>query len=117
MFTNTNKTKCLLATGKHIAWKLDQDTAPCLKVVLDEAEISEVPLQKLLDATLDRDMAYDSHVDDLCKKLSKCLDLFKDISPYLQRKQKGTYYKVVIKPLLRYGSMVCDNCCTETLLT
>ena len=115
MFINTNKTKCLLATGKRIAWKLDQDTAPCLKLVLDEAEISEVPLQKLLGATLDRHMAYDSHVNDLCKKLY--LDLFKDISPYLQRKEKETYYKGVIKPLLRYGGMVWDNCCTETLLT
>ena len=77
MFINTNKTKCLLSTGKRIAWKLDQDTAPCLKIVLDWAEISEVPLQKLLGATLDRNMAYDSRVDDLCKKLSKCLDLLR----------------------------------------
>ena len=40
-------------------------------MMLDKAEISKVPSQKRLGVTLYRNMAYDSHVDDLCKKLSK----------------------------------------------
>ena len=43
----------------------------------DKAEISEVPSQKLLGVTFDRNMVYDSHVDDLRKKLYKRLGLFK----------------------------------------
>ena len=58
--------------------------------MLDKAEISEVTSQKLLGVYLDRNMAYDSHFDDLCKKLSKRLGLFKHISPYLQRKERLT---------------------------
>ena len=54
-----------------ITRRLGQDTAPCLKMMLDKAEISKVPSQKRLVVTLYRNMAYDSHVDDLCKKLSK----------------------------------------------
>ena len=73
--------------------------------MLDKAEISEVTSQKLLDVYLDRNMAYDSHVDDLCKKLSKRLGLFKHISPYLQRKERETYYNAVIKPTL--GQLLC----------
>ena len=60
-------------------------------------------------------MAYDSHADDLCKKLSKRLGLFKDISPYLQRKQRETYYNGVIKPTLMYRSMGWDSCCAKRL--
>ena len=43
----------------------------------DKAEISEVPSQKLLGVTFDSNMVYDSHVDDLRKKLYKRLGLFK----------------------------------------
>ena len=57
-------------------------------MMLDKAEISKVPSQKRLGVTLYRNMAYDSHVDDLCKKLSKQIGLFKRSSPYLQRKQR-----------------------------
>ena len=53
----------------RIARKLGQDTAPCSKKMRDKAEISEVPSQKLLGVTFDRNMVYDSHVDDLRKKL------------------------------------------------
>ena len=47
----------------RIASKLNQDTAPCSKKMPDKAEISEIPSQKLLGVTFDRNMAYDSHVD------------------------------------------------------
>ena len=58
-------------------------------------------------------MAYDSHVDDLCKKLSK--RLFKHVSPYLRRKRRETYYNGVNKPTLMYGSTDGDSCCAESL--
>lgn len=83
--------------------------------MLDKAEISKVPSQKRLGVTLYRNMAYDSHVDDLCKKLSKHIGLFKHSSPYLQRKQRETCYKGVMKPTLMYGSTVWDSSFAESL--
>ena len=53
----------------RIARRLGQDTAPCSKKMPDKAEISKVPSQKLLGVTFDRNMVYDSPVDDLGKKL------------------------------------------------
>ena len=53
----------------RIARKLGQDTAPCSKKMPDKAEISEVPSRKLLGVAFDRNMVYDSHVDDLRKKM------------------------------------------------
>ena len=49
--------------------KLGQDIASCSKKMPDKDEISEVPSQKLLGVTFDRNMVFDSHVDDLRKKL------------------------------------------------
>ena len=68
MFINTTKTKAKLVTGKRIARKLGQDTVQCLKIMLDKTEISEVT--RLLGVNLDRNIAYDLHIDELCKKLS-----------------------------------------------
>ena len=53
----------------RIARKLGQDTASCSMKMPNKAEISQVPSQKLLGVTFDRNMVYDSHVDDLGKKL------------------------------------------------
>ena len=112
MFVNTTKTKSLLVTGKRIAKKLGQEAAQCLKTMLDKTEIPEVSSHKLLGVTLERNMAYDLHIDELCNKLSKRLGLFKHISPYLKQKQRETYFNRVIKPTLMYGSI---SCCAESL--
>ena len=113
MFINTTKTKAKLVTGKRIARKLGQDTVQCLKITLDETEISEVT--RLLGVNLNRNIAYDLHIDELCNKLSTRLGLFKHISPYLKQNQIETYFNGVIKPTSMYGSMVWDSCCAESL--
>ena len=84
--------------------------------MLDKSEICEVPSHKLLGVTLDRNMAYDLHIDELCKKLCKRPGLFKHISPYLKQKQRETYFNGVIKPTLMYGSMAWDSCCAKQSL-
>ena len=102
-----------------ITRRLDQETAPCLKIMLDKAEISKVPSQKCLGVTLYRNMAYDSHVDDLCKKLSKHIGLFKHSSPsvYKENKEKLVITEAngVMKPTPMYGSTVWDSSCAESL--
>ena len=60
-------------------------------------------------------MNYESHIDELCKKLSKRIGLLKHISPFLKQRQRETYYNVVIKPTLQYGSMIWDTCNVEHL--
>ena len=57
--------------------------------MLDKAEISKVPSQKRLGVSLYRNMAYDSHVDDLCKKLSK------QIKPLSTKKTKNADRKTL----------------------
>ena len=63
MYINTKKTKALLVTGKSLQHQLSAETAT---------------LQLLLNATnmgliIDKDLSFQAHIDELCKKLSKRL--------------------------------------------
>ena len=69
MYINTKKTKALLVTGKRLQHQLSAETAT---------------LQLLLNATnmgliIDKDLSFQAHIDELCKKLSKRLVDFWDI--------------------------------------
>ena len=110
MFINKAKTKSLLVTGKRLRKRLVDDDHPCLNVTIDDSSSVEVPSHKLLGVTLDRNLTFEPHIDELCKKLSKRLGLLKQISPYLKQRQRETYYNGVVRPTLMYGSMIWDGC-------
>ena len=63
----------------------------------------EVPNLKLLGLIYDRTTAFETHIDQLCKKLSKRLGFLKHISPYLKKQQREMYYNGIIKPTLCIG--------------
>ena len=106
MFINKKKTKFLLVHGKHIPAKLDEDTPLRLDVKIDDSVIEQVSSHKILGVVIDSQMNYESHIDELCKKLSKRIGLLKHISPFLKQRQRETYYNGVIKPTLLYRSMI-----------
>ena len=90
-------------------------TLPCLDVKIDDSVIEQVSSHKILGVVIDSQMNYESHIDELCKKLSKRIGLLKHISPFLNQRQRETYYNGVIKPTLLYGSMIWDSCNDEHL--
>ncbi len=115
MLINVDKTKSLLVTGKRIAKKLHDDITPCLNLKINNSEILEVSKLKILGLAYDRNMTFETHIDQLCKKLSKRLGLLKHVSPYLKKRQRETYYNGIIKPTVMYGSMVWDNCSSDCI--
>ncbi|CAB4011773.1 Hypothetical predicted protein [Paramuricea clavata] len=119
MFINARKTNSMLVTGKRIPKKLDSQNDPCLQLKIDGVDVSSVASKKLLGITLDSKMSYETHVEELAKKISKRLGFLKHISPYLKQHQRETFYTCVIKPTLMYGSVVWDSCninCHQRLL-
>ena len=80
---------------------------------IDNTDITEVTSHKLLGVTIDSNMSFEQHIDQLSKILSKRLGLLKHISPYLRQRQREVYFNGVIKPVMMYGSMVWDNCSAE----
>ena len=97
--------------GKRIPAKMD-DVTPLrqLDVKIDDSVIEQVSSHKILGVVIDSQMNYESHIDELCKKLSKRkgLVLLKHISPFLKQRQRETYNNGVVKPILLYGSMIWD---------
>ena len=105
MLINIKKTKSMLVVGKRIRKRLPIDM-PILDINLNETKIEQVPNYKLLGVNLDQDLTYESHIDELRKKLSKPFATLRHISPYLRQNQKVQYYMAVIKPTLLYGCSV-----------
>ena len=97
MFINKKKTKSLLVHGKCIPAKLDEDTPLRLDVKIDDSVIEQVSSHKILGVVIDSQMNYESHIDELCKKLSKCIGLLMHIRRLLKQRQRETYYNGVIK--------------------
>ena len=101
--------------GKRIPAKLDEDKPLRLDVEIDDPVVEQVSSHKILGVVIDGQMNHKSHIDELCKKLSKRISLLKHISPFLKQRQRETYYNGVIKPTLLYGSMIWDSCNVEHL--
>ena len=77
MFINQKKTKSLLVHGKEIPAKLDANIPLPLDIKIDGSVIEDVPSRKILGVSIDRHFNFESHIDELSKKLSKLIGLFK----------------------------------------
>ncbi|CAB3996887.1 Hypothetical predicted protein [Paramuricea clavata] len=75
MFINARKTNSMLVTGKRIPKKLDSQNHSCLQLKIDGVDVSDVASKKLLGITFDSKMSYETHVEELAKKISKRLGL------------------------------------------
>ena len=80
-----------------------------LNITLTGKNIEQVANHKILGVNLDQDLTFETHVEELCKKLSKRLGLLRRISSYLKQKQKAYYNEAVIKPFLLYGSPIWSS--------
>ena len=111
MFINVKKTKSMLVTGRRIPSKVnDSGEDLSLQLKIGGGDINSVKFHKLLGVTLDSEMSYECHVEELSKKLSKRLGLLKHISPYLKQAQREMYFNSVVKPIMMHGTMIWDNC-------
>ena len=106
------KTKSMLVTGRRIPSKVnDSGEDLSFQLKIGGVDINSVKSHKLSPGvTLDSEMSYECHVEELSKKLSKHLGLLKHISPYLKQAQREMYFNSIVKPILMYGIMIWDNC-------
>ena len=64
MVTNAAKTKCLVVTRKRLTNKI---VASSLNLHLGNSNIEQVDSQKLVRLTIDRQLSFNIHVEELCK--------------------------------------------------
>jgi hypothetical protein len=112
MVLNASKTKVLLVTGKRMEKKLS-DTE--LKITVSGKEIEQVASQKLLGVKLDKNLDFNEHIDDLCKKVSQRIGVLKQIKRNLPIEERKLYYNAMIKPLVLYGSCVWSSTSSDNI--
>ena len=86
-----------------------------LKLRLDATNIDQLSHHKLLGLITDKDLSFEAHIDQLCKKLSKRLGLLRHISAYLKQRHKLTFYLTTIKPVMLCMSPIWSSCNKELL--
>ena len=68
MYLNPSKTKAMLALGKRLRKRFDEETSS-LQLCLNDEEIEIVRSHKLLGLKIDQDLTYDEHIDEMCMLL------------------------------------------------
>ena len=112
MVLNESKTKVMLVTGKRLATKLDDKT---MVIKIDDTNLEQVHSFSLLGLTIDSNLNFNDHVDNLCTKLSKRIGILRKIRSFLPIKERKLFYESTIKALMMYASSVWTTCSTENL--
>ena len=112
MLLNESKTKSMLVTGKRLVKKMDHSS---LQLHLKSSELNQVHSQKLLGVTIDSQLSFDQHVDDLCKKLAQRIAVLRKIRRSLPLDQRKLYYNAMIKQTMLYASTVWTSCSVENI--
>ncbi len=102
MVLNESKTKVMLVTGKRLATKLDDKT---MVIKIDDTNLEQVHSFSLLGLTIDSNLNFNDHVDNLCTKLSKRIGILRKIRSFLPIKERKLFYESTIKALMMYSSI------------
>ena len=76
MILNASKTKALLVTGKRLKSKLLNVE---FTVTTSGEEVEQVSSQKLLGVRIDKELNYNEHIDNLCRKVSQSIGVLNKI--------------------------------------
>ena len=112
MFLNGSKTKCMMVTGKRLAKNMEEDQ---LLLKINGKRLEQVTSQKRLGVIIDDNLNFDHHIEELCKKISQRIAVFKKIRCFMPLKQRMLYYNSMIKQVMLYGSSIWTSCTIDSL--
>ena len=103
MAINTSKTKLMLITTHQRRAVLDSDE---LLLALNNENLNTINKDKILGVTIDNNLAWSSHINQICKKISSNLWLLSRIKQYLSVEHRTQFYKTYIQPHIDYCNLV-----------
>ena len=109
---NESKTKSMLVTGRRLVKKIEHST---LQLRLKSSELNQVHSHKLLGVTIDSQLSFDQHVDDLCKRLAQRITVLQKIGRSLPLDQRKSYYNAMIKQTMLFASTVWTPCSVKNI--
>ena len=99
---NPSKTKSLL-----LSTKAERLIPP---VIFSGEVVSEVRDHKHLGLALSSDLTWNKHIDEICLKATKRLDMLRGLKCKLSRKSLEIIYNSFVLPVLEYGDIIYDGC-------
>ena len=106
MILNESKTKVMLVTGRRLASKLtDKD----MVIKVNDTNLEQVESFSLRGLTIDSNLNFNHHVENLCIKLAQRIGILRKIRSYLPIKERILFYESTIKAPMMYASSVWTN--------
>ena len=106
---NTSKTKCMLLHSSRR--KLTPDTD--LKLHIDGLTVEQVRIFKYLGVVINETLTWSDHIDMICSKVTRSLNLLRRLSWFLPRSLLLLYLKSYILPSFDYCDVVWSSCSQE----
>ena len=79
-------------------------------IKFDNNDVSPVLSQKCLGTYLDERLAFDVHIEQICKKVCSGIGVLRRIKPFVPRCSLLKLYKSLIQPYFDYCSPLWDTC-------
>ena len=79
-------------------------------IIINNNVISSVVLNKCLGIDLDDRLAFDTNIEEICKKICAGIGALRRIKPFVPQCSLVTLYKSLIQPYFDYCAPIWDTC-------
>ena len=99
----------MFVTGSRLRTKIGDTCVDELRIFTTKGEeLDNTTSHKLLGVSVDQELSFNEHVEQLCKKLIKRRGL-RSIRQYLPQNERILFYHTTIKPVFLYGGTVWSS--------
>ena len=99
-----DKTEALLISNKA-------NPQPQPSLQMNGINIDDRSSHKHLGLTFNNNLSWSPHIDDICGRVSKKLDVLRGLAWTLDRKTLEILYKSYIRSIIEYGNIIYADCC------
>ena len=86
-----------------------------ITILINNKAIEETDNVKYLGITLDSELTYKKHADEVSKKISRSIGILYKLRPFVSPNILINVYYAIIYPFLLYGIALWGNCCKSSL--
>lgn len=115
MSLNPTKTKCMLITTRQKRQLLPKNPHNLPQIYIDTQPIEEVNHHKILGVTVDNNLAWSQHIQELCKSLGKKIYQLSRIKHFLDFDTRLLFFKTHIQSSFDYVSTIWDSASKEQI--
>jgi len=103
MALNVAKTESMVIASKP---KLTRLQSQRIQITHNKTAIKSVDSHKLLGLVLDQQLTWNLHINQVCSKVLKRINLLRAIKPYLPHCARLSFYKFLIQPFADYACVI-----------